>query len=190
MSSFIDLYVRNPIKLTGGQQGKEQPIADIVRMSCNSLANQPSFVVTNQSLIINEATERPLMNAAVIADSIIHKPVGITIDMHIPAAGTDGLAIRTAVLLRLKSTINAHEDDGGTYTIYTQGGTYDACILLSLSSSGSSGDLWTFEFTKPITLRSEAQVVYNTMTKKIDAMEETSAQPDWNDKPHGATGTW
>jgi len=124
------------------------------------------------SLIDQDIATYPFANQAVAANSVIPKPLSISLLMKCPARGDGGYSNKLSILTSLQSAFAQHNISGGTYTIATPFYYYTNCLFLSMRDA-SAGDskqpqsAFQLDFVQPLLTLQQAQQSYNGLISKI-----------------------
>ncbi len=113
------------------------------------------------SLIDNQVGLYPFANQSVAANALITNPHTISMRMMCPVRGEGGYLTKLATLTALQTTLELHNNSGGTYIVATPGFIYTQCLMTKLmdASSGSSKqvqDEYQFDFIQPLLTLSAA----------------------------------
>ena len=133
------------------------------------------FVVLAGGRLVNQTIgEYPFANQATAANAVIRQPINITLMMICPARGPGGYTGKQAVLGALKTTLDQHNNSGGTYSVNTPAMLYTDCILKELVdvSGGESKQVqyrWQWVFEKPLVTLSEATAAQNNLMSRISS---------------------
>lgn len=108
----------------------------------------------------------PFANQSVAANAIISEPLTISLRMIIPVNKPGGHTAKLITMMALQSSIQAHVNKGGTFTIATPVNFYTNCILTGLTdvSQGSPipQNAWQWDFIQPLVTLQQAQAAQNT----------------------------
>lgn len=137
------------------------------------------------TLIAQDIGRYPFANQAVAANATIQQPLQISMLMHCPARGSFGYAAKTATMIALQATLEAHNASGGTYTVATPSRFYDNCILKQLVDIGSEGNQlqsrYRWDFEQPLlTLQAAQQAQNNLMGKITGGVALPGDPPAWS----------
>jgi hypothetical protein len=143
------------------------------------------------TLIDQQIGTYPFANQAVAANATIAQPLQLSMLMKCPARNALGYGIKLITMMALKSTLDQHNQLGGTYTIVTPSWFYTNGILTGMRdvSGGESKqvqDAWQLDFTFPLLTLEAAQSVQNNLMSKLTSGSQVSGQPAWSGLPPGA----
>jgi hypothetical protein len=129
-------------------------------------------VLPGGNLIHQTISKYPFANQYVAANATINEPLTISVIMDAPMRGPRAWAVKQAVMTALKSTLESHNVQGGTYTVLTPAYMYDNLIMTSLTdnSRGNSSlpqNAWRFDFERPLVALADLQGAYNQLMNKI-----------------------
>lgn len=125
-------------------------------------------------LINNEIADYPFANLTVAANSIIARPLPISLIMNCPAKSEGDYVLKLATMTALKKVLDQHNQSGGTYTVATPSYIYTNCLLKNLrdvsAQSTQVQTAWQWDFEQPLLTQSQAnatQMVLNSVMSKI-----------------------
>jgi len=108
----------------------------------------------------------PFANQSVAANAIISEPLSLSMRMMIPVNKPGGHAVKLVTMLALQSSIKAHVNQGGTFTVATPAALYTNLLLTGLTdvSQGSPmpQNTWQWDFIQPLVTLEQAQAAQNT----------------------------
>ncbi|MXV36808.1 MULTISPECIES: hypothetical protein [unclassified Saccharibacter] len=185
-------YVNSPILLTGGvadRMGGTVPIMlytqfvatinGLISGGIGGKLNLPDLDNTwchwqdsgKGVLLENDVATYPFANQTVAANALISKPIGISMIMVCPPRGPGAMATKLATMQSLTALLNKHCTMGGEFVIITPGQIYTNMLLTKITDSSPSpttqpGSQYTFDFTRPLTQKSEAAQKMSTLMKK------------------------
>jgi hypothetical protein len=179
LADFRLAYEISPIYLTNGIAGSTAdaalPLASILNQATGASLDdyfahfQPAPGAT---IVDNQISQYPFANQAVAANALIAQPLQISMQMICPARPGLGFQARTGILLALKSTLDKHNQLGGTYTVLTPSAFYTNCILAGMRDVSTGESLqrqhtWQMDFIRPLLTLEEAADVANNMMSKL-----------------------
>ena len=142
-----------------------------------------NFIPMPGSTLIDQDLGRyPFANMAVAANATISNPLLISLLMICPVRDDGGYADKFATFTNVKSQLDAHNNQGGTYTVATPSYLYTNCILKKLVdvSGGESKqvqDRWQWDFERPLLTLKEAQAAQNSQMQRITNGAALSGDP-------------
>ncbi|WP_176322373.1 hypothetical protein [Burkholderia vietnamiensis] len=170
------IYQNNPIFLNGGVMGNSNipfPIGSLLSLSTSGVSSILSLLGNGAPISINQIAFRPAPGTALYqaqnptyptadmrtaANASILLPTQITMMMDFPAQGAGGYEVKAAALAALKSILNRHQQEGGTFTIAHPASIYTGCLLNQLVDATSRGNQpavsWQWVFDQPLTAQS------------------------------------
>jgi hypothetical protein len=129
-------------------------------------------VLPGGTLVHQTISKYPFANQYVAANASINEALTISVIMDAPMRGPRAWLVKQAVMTSLKSTLESHNNLGGTYTVLTPAYMYDNLVMTSLTdnSRGSSSlpqNAWRFDFEKPLITVSDLTGAYNQLMNKV-----------------------
>ncbi|MCO4880234.1 hypothetical protein [Paraburkholderia caribensis] len=205
-TAFELAFTRSPIMLTGGIArnipGKTLPLGLLLQagqavsglasaLAGGSLSKALDAPVVfeplaGSNLISNQVASYPFASQAVAGISQIVAPTTVAIRMVAPAKGQGGYALKTALFLALKTTLDSHLAAGGLFTVMTPAGVYTGCVLQDLrdSTGGESGHQkqvdWTWQFVKTLVNEDQLSQVLSNLATKLDQELPTGVDNAWS----------
>ncbi len=135
------------------------------------------------TLIENEIAHLPFANQVVAANAIIVDPLRISLIMKCPAqTDNGGFQQRYNTFAALKSALDQHIAQAGTFTIATPAYLYTSCLLVSLRDispppPGQPQSVWQWEFEQTLITLQQAQQAYSVSMSKIGARTQSTGDP-------------
>lgn len=122
----------------------------------------------------NELGAYPFANMVVAANAILRQPLTIALAMSCPAKNDFGYLAKLGIMTTLKSVIDSHEAQGGTYVVVTPSQIYMNCVRVGLTDISEGEDaqpqtIWRWDFVQPLLTIADAQTVLNTLTQKLNS---------------------
>ena len=168
--AFKLAYQVSPIVLTNGIAtlvGGYLPIVAITQgLNIGTLATLVDKGTLNQyfanfrplpgsTLIDNQIAEFPFYTQQVAANAQIQQPLKVSLLMVSPAGNGTSFTNKLAVMTTLKSLLDVHNNQGGTYTVLTPSRIYTNCLLrqiMDVSTSETNQDQWAYQwdFVQPL----------------------------------------
>lgn len=147
-------------------------------------------------LINNELGKYPFANQTVAANAIITQPLTISMLMVSPVNQAGGYISKLVTFTALKTALDKHTQQGGTFTVATPSYIFTNCVLLRLTdvsseSSKQAQNAWRFDFERPLLALDEAQQVLGSLMSKISGGLPQVGTPGWStvDSAIGAVKT-
>jgi hypothetical protein len=130
------------------------------------------------TIISNQSAKYPFANLSVAANAMITMPKNVSILMKCPVQKTGGYTVKLITFMALQSTLEQHNQTGGTYTIATPTMIYPPALLIALRDVSPSGGqpqtMWQFDFEIPLLTQAQAQQTQNSAMSKITNGVQTS----------------
>lgn len=158
-------------------------------VSGSDLANFTTrfYPMAGTSMIAQEIGTYPFYDMATAANSVVKMPNRITMQMVRPANAENApYPEKIVTFTALKTALDYHNANGGSYTVLTPACVYTGCLMRNMIDvSGFSDDnkqvqhTWSIEFEQPLLrLNQLEQVMGNMMQKFNDGMP---APMSWSD---------
>lgn len=186
----------SPIVLTGGIAsnivGSMLPLLALTNtnaFSANLLTGDPDFQLENAfgifqpaaggSLVEQSIAEYPFANLSVAANAIIRNPINVSLLMVTPMKQLSAWSVKLQTMQALKATLDAHNNAGGTYTVYTPAYTYTNMLMVALTDvsnpqSPIPQNAWKWDFTRPlVSLEDASGALSNLMTQINNGVPST-----------------
>ena len=129
-------------------------------------------VLPGTGLIKNTVGKYPFFNQIVASNAIIQEPLSISFIMNCPAQNTGGMYGKISTIAGLKTALDYHIQNGGTFTLLTPSYIYTDCLLTEVKSvQGEDKQIqsaWQFDFEKPLITNPEENGK-STLMQKISA---------------------
>ncbi len=128
-------------------------------------------VIPGGQLVFQTIAKYPFANQAVGANAVISEPLTLSVIMDTPMRDANSWDLKHSVFTALKSTLDSHNNKGGTYTVATPAYTYFNMVLLSLTDNSRGGsslpqNAWRFDFEKPLVALQDLESAMNTFMSK------------------------
>lgn len=179
---FRDIYDLafqvSPIALTGGiasgLPGQTLPIIllfsgllgtaqNILSSGGLSLQDFPwRFVPVPGSTALNQTVATyPFANRQIAANATVQQPKSLSLRMIAPVQSTGGYITKLPAFTSLQTTLEKHNNNGGTYTVVMPSLIYTNCLMLSVTDSTPDSSkqkqiMWTWNFLQPLITKQEA----------------------------------
>lgn len=145
-------------------------------------------------LITNSIGKYPFANQQTAGNAVIVNPNTLSLIMECPPQGEAAYLTKFATITALKTTLDQHTNQGGTYTVMTPAFPYTNGVLIGLTDVSNDGARqpqsrfqWDFEF--PLLTQAQALAAQNTMMSKIGAGLPTDGSTSGTDLTVGSTNT-
>ena len=193
-------YQISPIYLTGGAAGNIPggmlPLMSITNadaFGADLFGSGSDFDIENPfatwqvmpggSLVEQSIAQYPFANLSVAANAIIRQPLNLSMVMITPMNTPNAWAVKLATMMALKSTLDAHNNAGGTYTIVTPAMVYTDMLMVSvidvaMGSSPLPQNAWQFNFTKPLVSFADAAAMSNLMSQITSGLPNNATTTD------------
>jgi hypothetical protein len=154
-------------------------------------------VLPGGTLIQQSVGKYPFANQYVAANATIREPLTISVIMDAPMRGSNAWNVKQTVMTALKATLDAHNNNGGTYTVVTPAYVYQNLIMTALTdnSRGNSPlpqNAWRFDFEKPLVTLADAQGAQNQLmgrlTNQVFTLGNQTGNQEGKDSAHVETG--
>jgi hypothetical protein len=125
------------------------------------------------TLVDNQIATYPFANQAIAANAVIKQPLTISMRMICPVRNRLGYAAKIATMMLIKSSLETHNEQGGTYSVLTPSYFYTDCIMTRMSdiSGGQSAQAqhtWQFDFVQPLLTQQAADQALNNLWSKFN----------------------
>jgi hypothetical protein len=184
------LYQVSPIILTGGLasniSGGMLPMLALTNpnaFTSNLLNGAEDFSLDDAFGIFQPAAggtlveqiiaQYPFANLSVAANAIIRNPINVSMLMLTPMKEVGSWALKQQMMSSLKSTLDSHNNAGGTYTVCTPAFIYTDMLMLgvidvSTAASPIPQNAWRWDFTKPLVSLADATGAMNNLMNQIN----------------------
>lgn len=205
LSDFQLSYEISPIILTGGSSssvpGGGTPIVSLLQPGSFS-GGLPSsgaqddlnsyfarfVVLPGSTLIENAVGQYPFANQAVAGNAIIAQPLKVSLLMLCPVRD-NGYSQKLSTITALKSSLDDHINQGGTFTVATPAYLYPNLLLLNITdvTDGESKQVqmaYQWNFYKPLLTLDDAAAAQNNLMNKISGGTPVDGDPpQWSGTP-------
>jgi hypothetical protein len=129
-------------------------------------------VLPGGTLVSQTIGKYPFANQYVAANATIREPLTVSVIMDTPMRKPNAWEIKNTVMTALKATLDAHNVQGGTYTVVTPSYVYQNMILTSLTDNSRGNNsipqnAWRFDFERPLVALAELAGVQNLLMQKL-----------------------
>lgn len=139
----------------------------------------PGGTIVDQSVAIF-----PFANQQVAGNATIQNPLGVSLRMIAPVKDAGGYLTKLAIFTALATSLNNHNNAGGTYAVATAARIYSPMIMLRMTDI--TGDqkqqqiMWQLDFMKPLLSQEQAGAAYGGLMSKIAGGQQISGAPAWS----------
>lgn len=205
VQAFKDTFQLNPIFLTGGIAGGFPggivPITSLLQGNgllsgilgaLTSFGQDSNFAnfepLAGATLIDQEFGTYPFANQQVAANAVIQQPLAVSLRMISPVRIGMGYSNKLSVMTALKTTLEQHNNNGGTYTVATPSFFYTNGLLKSLSCTDAgetkqSQMEWRWDFFFPLLTLQQAQGAQNNLMNQLSNGTQINGQPSLSGLP-------
>jgi len=120
----------------------------------------------------NQIGSYPFANQKTAANAIIAQPLNISMRMNCTPRLKGAMVTRTLTAIALKTALDNHNFNGGSYTVVTPSFVYSGCIMTGFKdiTSGESKHQqtdWQIDFIQPLINLAEAETKMNALLQKM-----------------------
>jgi hypothetical protein len=132
------------------------------------------------SLIQQQIAEYPFANLNVAANATVTNPIEVSMIMATPMKTANAWAVKNSIMTSLKSSLDNHNNLGGTYTVFTPAYTYYDMVMLGLVDMSTPQiflpqNTWKWDFRKPLVTQAGLTSAENNLFAKITGGIQTPA---------------
>jgi len=129
-------------------------------------------VMPGGTLHSNQIGMYPFANQQVAANAIIAQPLHVPLKMTCHPRTGGAMVSRIMTASALKSSLDNHNFNGGTYTILTPSFMYTGCVMLEMKDISPGNSVhpqveWQLDFIQPLLSQQQASITYNSLMEKI-----------------------
>lgn len=126
-------------------------------------------VLPGGQLVNQQIAKYPFANQNVAANATIREPLTLSVIMDAPMR-FGGFSYKQMVMTALKATLDAHNNQGGTYIVITPAYMYTDLIMTALTDNSRGNNslpqnAWRFDFEKPLVSLADAQSANQLMSQ-------------------------
>lgn len=137
------------------------------------------------SFVENEVATYPFANQTTAANSIIARPLRVSLMMLCPVKAAAGYFFKFATMQALQKTLSLHNSQGGTYIVLTPTYIYTGCLMTGMadvSGADSKQPQYQFrlDFMQPLLSTAQAQAAQNNLMTKLTGNTQLTGQPAWS----------
>ena len=201
-SQYTLAFLVSPIILQGGiaasAQGGLLPIIALYGQldDFSAQADAGNFFaqyepLPGSTLINNAVGMYPFANQQVAANAIIQQPLTLSMLMIAPVNQPGGYLTKLSTFTGLQSSLQAHNNSGGTYIVATPAYVYNGLIMTGMTdiTRGESNQHqieWQIDFIQPLLTVAAAIAAENSLISKISSGGQISGNPTWSGDPQSA----
>jgi hypothetical protein len=131
------------------------------------------------SLIRQSIAEYPFANLNVASNATLRNPINVSMIMITPMKEPSAWAMKQSRMSNLKSVLDAHNNLGGTYIVFTPAYIYNNMLMenltdVSTSQSPLPQNTWRWDFTAPLVSLADIQIAEGNLIQKLTAGIQTS----------------
>jgi len=189
--AFKLAYQVSPIILTNGIAslipGKMLPIMAITEglgfqtlVSLATTGALPNQYFANyrplpgSTLMKNDIAQFPFFTQQIAANAQIQQPLNISMLMYCPAGESTPFTTKLAIMSALKSLLDVHTNQGGTYSVVTPSRIYTNCLLTQIadvSDTQTNQSQWAYQwdFVQPLLTFPSANGVQNAAMSMLSS---------------------
>ncbi len=117
--------------------------------------------VPGATAVVQSAALYPFANRRIAANATVEQPKAFSLRMIWPVNQMAGMETKLALFSSLKSTLESHNNNGGTYTVALPSMLMTNCLLLALTDvtpdqSKQKQIMWQWDFLQPLISQSQA----------------------------------
>jgi hypothetical protein len=129
-------------------------------------------VLPGGTLISQAIAKYPFANQSVAANAVVREPLILSVIMDSPMRGPNAWSTKQMVFSSLKSTLDTHNNVGGTYSVATPAYLYDNLVMIALTDNSRGvnslpQNAWRFDFERPLVALAELQGAQNQLTQQM-----------------------
>ena len=141
-------------------------------------------VVPGGNIISNQAGTYPFANQQVAANATIQQPLNLSLLMIAPVQDEGGYFTKLPIYTALQTSMQTHNNSGGTYSVATPAYVYTNGLLLNVtdvtdSESKQQQILWQWDFYFPLITAQQAAQAQNSLMSKLTSGAQINGQPAW-----------
>lgn len=145
--------------------------------------------VQGSTLIKNTVAQYPFFTQQIAANAQIQEPLNISMLMYCPAGKSTPFTTKLAIMSALKSLLNVHNSQGGTYSVVTPSCIYTGCLLTQIadvSDGQTNQSQWAYQwdFVQPLLTFPEANGVQNAAMSMLSSggtfLPNASGELSWS----------
>ena len=194
-AGFDALYQINPLFLQGGSVASIGGYCPFSLLAGALLGNVQGLLGSGEPLgkwwvlpggkMLNQSVATyPFASQQVAANATVQEPLTLSMLLRAPVKDGFGYATKPAIWTSIQTALTAHNNAGGTYTIFTPALFYQNGLLLNVSDVTSGGTKqeqvdWQFDFFFPLITQQGAQSAFSTAMQKLQGGQPVTGAPTW-----------
>lgn len=137
------------------------------------------------TFVENEVATYPFANQTTAANSIIARPLRVSMMMVCPVKSSAGYFFKLATMQALQKTLTLHNSQGGTYIVLTPTYIYTGCLMTGMadvSGADTKQPQWQFrlDFLQPLLNTAQAQAAQSNLMSKLTGGTLLPGTPSWS----------
>lgn len=142
------------------------------------------IVLPGGKMVSQSVATYPFASQKVAANATVQEPLTLSLMLRAPVKDGFGYPSKFAILNVLKATLTAHNNAGGTYTVFTPGILYEDGLLLDVFDA-TDGETkqeqvdWQFDFYFPLISRASAAAALSNEMAKLAGQQQIQGAPSW-----------
>jgi hypothetical protein len=133
------------------------------------------------SLVKQSIAEYPFANLNVAANATLRNPINVSMIMSTPMKENSAWAMKQSRMSNLKAVLDAHNNLGGTYIVFTPAYIYNNMCMENLTDVSTAvsplpQNTWRWDFTAPLVAISDVLGVESNLIQKLTLGLQTSGQ--------------
>ncbi len=186
LKGFSQTYEIDAITLFGGAAPGGSPSSSLVFSALMGGLDFRLLPIPGGSIGANQVAMYPFANQAIAANAIIRQPLNISMLLIAPAnPDTVGYGRKNSVMTSLVSSLQQHDNLGGTYSVTTPAYTYTNCLRLAMYdvSDGRSKQvqyMWRIDFIQPLLTIEQVQQAQSSLMQTLSSGTPIVGTPSWS----------
>lgn len=197
-AGFDALYQINPLFLQGGSfaniPGGVFPFSllagALLGVVQGALGSGEPFlgrwmVLPGGKMLNQSVATYPFASQQVAANATMQEPLTLSLLLRAPVKDGFGYATKPAIWTSIQTALTAHNNAGGTYTIFTPALFYQNGLLLNAfdATNGHTKQEqvdWQFDFFFPLITQQGAASAFSTAMQKLEGGQPVTGAPTWS----------
>ena len=131
------------------------------------------------TLVEQTIGQYPFANQSIAGNAMIRQPLTLSMIMITPQKQANSWSTKLSLMSALKTTLDAHNNAGGTFTVMTPSYYYTDLVMIALVDMSTPETVlpqngWRWDFQKPLISLADAQSAQNNLMSKITSGLPTS----------------
>jgi hypothetical protein len=131
------------------------------------------------SLVKQSIAEYPFANLSVASNATLRGAIDVSMIMLTPMKESSAWAMKQSRMSSLKSVLDAHNNLGGTYIVFTPAYIYNNMSMtdltdISTATSPLPQNTWIWHFTQPLVSLADLQIAEGNLLSKLTNGLQTS----------------